>query len=226
MFCTECGTKMPDDAQVCPSCGAPAFGAEAQPQVEEVETAAVEVIPPVAAPVMAEPVVVEAIPAPAVAEPVAPEAPAAPAPADEIPMAIPVAQPAPVQPPQPTPQPNFVAQPTPSYSQPHTSAPAAPVPPAASAAPADVAAPGKGLAIASLICGIIAIILSWLPFINALGIVTGIASVITGIMAMKKTPAGMPGRGLAIGGLVCGIVGLLFCLMISGCYTCLIAISE
>jgi hypothetical protein len=68
----------------------------------------------------------------------------------------------------------------------------------------------NGLAIAALICGIIALLLSWIPVINFLAIILGIAAVVTGIMGLRR--AGDPGygqRGLAVGGLVTGGLALV-----------------
>lgn len=67
--------------------------------------------------------------------------------------------------------------------------------------------PSSGLAIGALVCGIISIpgaccCYSSVPF--------GIAAIIMGIIAMQKaknTPQTHGGRGMALGGLVCGIVG-------------------
>jgi hypothetical protein len=68
----------------------------------------------------------------------------------------------------------------------------------------------NGLAIAALICGIIALLLSWIPVINFLAIILGIAAVVTGIMGLRR--AGDPRygqRGLAVGGLVTGGLALV-----------------
>jgi hypothetical protein len=68
----------------------------------------------------------------------------------------------------------------------------------------------NGLAIAALICGIIALLLSWIPVINFLAIILGIAAVVTGIMGLRR--AGDPRygqRGLAVGGLVTGGLALI-----------------
>lgn len=65
-------------------------------------------------------------------------------------------------------------------------------------------------AIAALITGIIALLLSWIPGINLLGFLLAIVAIVTGVIGMKK--AGQPGgsgKGLAIGGLVTGILAIL-----------------
>ncbi|HVM00487.1 MAG TPA: DUF4190 domain-containing protein [Egibacteraceae bacterium] len=68
----------------------------------------------------------------------------------------------------------------------------------------------NGVAIASLVCGIIALLLSWIPLINVLALILAIVAVVTGVMGIRR--ANQPGvgqKGLAIGGLVTGILGAL-----------------
>ncbi|MEN8693626.1 MAG: DUF4190 domain-containing protein [Akkermansiaceae bacterium] len=69
------------------------------------------------------------------------------------------------------------------------------------------APPTSGLAIASLVCGILSLIFC---YINAL---LGIPAVICGHMALKRTrPDVQPaqgGRGMAIAGLICGYIGIV-----------------
>lgn len=66
-------------------------------------------------------------------------------------------------------------------------------------------APTSGLAVASLVCGILSI---FMCYINAL---VAIPAVICGHMALKQihnSPVPMAGRGMAIAGLVTGYIGL------------------
>lgn len=67
--------------------------------------------------------------------------------------------------------------------------------------------PTSGLAIASLVCGILALISCYIHGLF------GIPAVICGHMAMRKTRPGMQpargGRGLAIAGLICGYIGIV-----------------
>jgi hypothetical protein len=68
----------------------------------------------------------------------------------------------------------------------------------------------NGLAVAALVCGIIALLLSWIPLINFLSIILGVAAVITGIMGIRRANDPRYGqRGLAIGGLATGGVALV-----------------
>lgn len=73
----------------------------------------------------------------------------------------------------------------------------------------------NGLAIAALVCGIIGLLLSWIPVANILGLVLGIVAVGTGIGGMRR--AGDPRygqKGLAVGGLVTGSIAILLSLLI------------
>lgn len=77
------------------------------------------------------------------------------------------------------------------------------------------AAPVKkpvGLGVASMVCGILSLVLSccvpYLPLILAL------VAVVLGAMGIKKNA----GKGMAIAGLVCGIIGLIPSLLfVIGC---------
>lgn len=66
--------------------------------------------------------------------------------------------------------------------------------------------PGSGLAIASLILGIIGLLSGWLIF----GGVLGLVGVILGIVALVKVKNGTAsGKGMAIGGIVTGALGMI-----------------
>ena len=66
----------------------------------------------------------------------------------------------------------------------------------------------NGLAIAALITGILALVTFWLC---GLGILFGIAALVTGILGIKRANQlpGQPQKGLAIAGLVTGILGIV-----------------
>jgi hypothetical protein len=64
----------------------------------------------------------------------------------------------------------------------------------------------QGLAIASLVCGILSIVC-------CMGLFTGVPALIMGFMSMNKEkadPAHYGGKGLAIGGMITGAVGTIF----------------
>lgn len=61
---------------------------------------------------------------------------------------------------------------------------------------------GEGLGIAALVCGVLAIVMSFCCGI--FGVPLSIAAIITGALGLKSSA-----RGMAIAGLVCGVIGLL-----------------
>ena len=67
----------------------------------------------------------------------------------------------------------------------------------------------NGPAVAALVTGIIALVLSWIPGINLIAFVLGIVAVITGIIGMRNANAGAGRKGMAITGLVTGILALI-----------------
>ena len=85
----------------------------------------------------------------------------------------------------------------------------APAPPAYGAAPAYATpayatpAPPQGLSLASLICGIGGVVLSFF----SVGLLPSLAAVITGHMAVKRQPYA---KGLWLTGIITGYVGILF----------------
>jgi len=111
------------------------------------------------------------------------------------------AQPSAVQPPE---APPVIAQPSPPspYAQPPVAQqpvhnPYAQNPYAQSPYAAPAAGDAKGLSIASMVTGIVSLVLLFFY----LGWLTGIAAVIFGHIAMKKEPAG---KGMALAGLITG----------------------
>jgi hypothetical protein len=62
------------------------------------------------------------------------------------------------------------------------------------------------MAIAALVCGIVAI-----PMYCGIGLVLGVLGVVFGIVSMRKIDRSggmLTGRGMALGGAICGGVGL------------------
>ncbi|RIJ56381.1 DUF4190 domain-containing protein [Clavibacter phaseoli] len=100
----------------------------------------------------------------------------------------------------------------PAPSQPaYPAAPAAgsDSPYAASYQPGQGGAPKKGLAITSMVLGIVSAALSL--FLWFLTFFVGIAAVITGILARKRNPEA---KGFALTGIITGIVGILVSLLV------------
>jgi uncharacterized membrane protein HdeD (DUF308 family) len=74
--------------------------------------------------------------------------------------------------------------------------------------------PSNGLAIGALVVGILAIPGACCCYSS---IPLGIAAIIMGVIAMnkaKESPHTHGGKGLALGGLVCGIIGLVMTLAV------------
>lgn len=65
----------------------------------------------------------------------------------------------------------------------------------------------SGLAIASIVCGILSLVFFWVPLF---GFLLGIIAIIFGAVAIRQIgrEPNLGGRGMAIAGLVCGIVGV------------------
>jgi ABC-type Fe3+ transport system permease subunit len=65
---------------------------------------------------------------------------------------------------------------------------------------------GKGLGIAGLVVGIIAVLFSFIPCLGAWAIVPAIVGIVLSAISMRQAnKAGMP-KGTATGGLVCSII--------------------
>ncbi len=66
------------------------------------------------------------------------------------------------------------------------------------------------MAVASLVLGIVALVMGFIPGVGLVGIVVAIVAVILGALG-RKDPAK---AGLATGGLVCGIIALALSLIV------------
>ena len=66
----------------------------------------------------------------------------------------------------------------------------------------------KGSAVAGMVCGIVSIVLCYVPILGLVLGIVGTAISAQTINAVKRGEAG--GKGMAITGLVCGIVGLVW----------------
>jgi Predicted membrane protein len=84
--------------------------------------------------------------------------------------------------------------------------------------------PEKGKAIASLVCGIIGLVLGFLGFVTGvsslIGLILCIVGIVLAVKARNAMPVGVPGRGMATGGLVCGIIGAVLSGIIALCVIC------
>ena len=73
---------------------------------------------------------------------------------------------------------------------------------------------GNGKAVAGLVLGILSIVMCWLFFFDAVFVVLGLIFSLLALSEAKSRP-GAPGRGMAIGGLVCTIVGAVLATVIT-----------
>ena len=65
--------------------------------------------------------------------------------------------------------------------------------------------PTNGMAIASLVLGIVSVLFVWIPIVGILGTLMAVIGLVLGVLALRQPS----GRGLAIGGLVCAGVSML-----------------
>lgn len=80
----------------------------------------------------------------------------------------------------------------------------------------------NGLAIASLVLGLVAIVFSFIGLSIPFGLIIGIVGIILGVMAKKKNPCGM-----ATAGLVLSIIGTVLCAIVFiACMACVGAIGS
>lgn len=71
---------------------------------------------------------------------------------------------------------------------------------------------GSGLAVAGLVVGIIALLFSFIPIIGVIAWILGPLAVVFGAVGISRANKGAPGKGMAIAGLILGIVSLLIAL--------------
>jgi hypothetical protein len=76
--------------------------------------------------------------------------------------------------------------------------------------------PSSGLAVAALVVGIISLVLAWIPVVNLVSILGGIAALILGIVALRKANRGVAGgKGMAVAGTVLGGVSLVLAIVVN-----------
>lgn len=80
----------------------------------------------------------------------------------------------------------------------------------------------KGCSIAALVCGIVGLVFSWLGVFSIIALICSIIGIVLGAMGMKKAEAENVPKGLAVGGLVCGIIGAAFAFIGVICYACIL----
>jgi hypothetical protein len=78
---------------------------------------------------------------------------------------------------------------------------------------ADPSAGRNGLALASMILGIVAASIAWMPFIVVVGAVCALLAILFGAIALARGGKTGRGRGFAIAGLVTGVIAAMLCIV-------------
>ncbi len=66
----------------------------------------------------------------------------------------------------------------------------------------------NGLAVAGMVCGIVAVVIAWVPFVAVLGLITAIVGLALSIPALARSRETGSRRGFAIAGIVTSAFGL------------------
>jgi hypothetical protein len=67
----------------------------------------------------------------------------------------------------------------------------------------------NSLATAAMTCGIIAVLLAWIPFVVVAGVVLAVLALVFGVKGLRRSADAGRGRGSAIAGIVTGTIALL-----------------
>ena len=78
----------------------------------------------------------------------------------------------------------------------------------------------KGMSIAALVCGILGIVCAFLPYVSYVSIVLAILGIVFGAKAMKLAEENQEPTGLAVAGLVLGIIGTVISALSVLCVIC------
>ena len=86
-------------------------------------------------------------------------------------------------------------------------------------------APNKNKAVASLVCGIAALVIAWFGWGAIVAIALAIVGIILGIAARKEMPPGT--AGMATAGLVCSIIALILSTIVFiSCVICFAGLAS
>lgn len=70
--------------------------------------------------------------------------------------------------------------------------------------------PGQGLAITALVLGILALLTTWVPLLGLVLLLVSVAAIVVGAIALARVSKGVArGRGMALAGLILGVVSLI-----------------
>lgn len=83
----------------------------------------------------------------------------------------------------------------------------------------------KGMSIAALVCGILGIVGAWIPVVCYFTLVLAILGIIFGVIGLKKAKELGEPTGLAVAGLVCGIVGTVLGVIGVICVACIASVA-
>ena len=95
------------------------------------------------------------------------------------------------------------------------------------AQPYAVVQSGNGLGIAAGVCGIVAVVLCWIPFVDYVSVVLGALAIVFGALGIRHANTHGGGKGMAITGLVTGNVALVISvLFLAIIYTAVTSINA
>ena len=79
--------------------------------------------------------------------------------------------------------------------------------------------PGKGLCVASLVLGIVSLVLCWFYIIDIAALIIGIVGIVCSVVGRKRAIVAGVRSGIGTAGLVCSIIGLVLAAVVLITYT-------
>lgn len=87
--------------------------------------------------------------------------------------------------------------------------------PTANALPPAASAGSNGVAVAAMVIGIISLLIAWFPILGLLGGLGGLVAVILGFLGRKRAQAGAPSGGMALSGIITGVVAMALATLVT-----------